>query len=157
MILVPAERLEGRTRLPQAEVASRISRFLEDPPPPQVPASVTPTWGPRYKGIVTNTTFRLTAVAKFKQPYLPTFAGDFSGDAEWTRIRGTLNARPGEVATLGIGALAISLYAASFTVVGMAMAAHAFGYLFGFLPHVNALRAWLEGLPDWEWSRRTTG
>jgi hypothetical protein len=157
MILIPRVRFEGGTSLPPSEVAARMRQFLEDPPPSAVPPSLMPMWGNRYSGQVTESTFRLTALSKFKQGYLPVFAGSFLADAGQTRVCGVVAASTGEMAALGIGVLVFAGLLRSVVVLGMGVAAHVFAYLFGFLPHKNAFEAWLEGLPGWEWGRRTRG
>ncbi len=157
MILIPYARLEGKTRLPASEVAERMRQFLQEPPPPEVPPSLLPMWGKRYSGRVDDKDFLLTALSKFRQGYLPSFKGNLVVEDGHTRVVGVVEASPTEVATLAVGVLVLAGFLRSGVVVGMGLAVHVLAYLFGFLPHRNAFHAWLEGLPEWEWSRRTSG
>ena len=63
-------------------------RFSADPPPLEVPPPLLPMWGKRYAGQVDQQGFRLVALTKFKQPYLPVFAGGFVPEGSRTRVQG---------------------------------------------------------------------
>jgi hypothetical protein len=154
MILIPYARLEGGTSLSPSEVAERMRQFLGDVPPPQVHPSPLPMpmRGKRYEGRVDEGSFQLKALSNYRVGYLPSFKGDLIAEYGHTRVRGVVAASRAETVALAVGVVVFAALMKSFVVVGMGLAAHAGWHLFGFLPHRNTFEAWLEDLPEWEWT-----
>jgi hypothetical protein len=152
MILIPHVRLEGTTTLSAIEIRRRMLEFLAESPPAEAPAAVMATWGSRYAGRVDAQGFELAALNRFKQPYLPVFAGGFTAEGARTRVSGVLWARQSEVVALAVVVLCVVALSGSLAIAGLGVALHAMAYFFGFLPHQNGFTAWLERLPEWEWS-----
>jgi hypothetical protein len=138
-----------------------MQRFLEDPPPaPRLVSlllSLLGAGGRRYRGHIDEEAFQLTMRAMFKVAYLPCVRGEFAPDAEGTRVRGLITARVVEMAAIVGGAVLGATFFRSVVVLEVGLAAHAVGYLCGFLPHERTFEAWLTTLPGWEQGRPTMG